>query len=604
MLTDSPVKDTTNFWKKIMLIAGVFSFVICILLIANFIQIKKADPINMTVINSLVDRLNQTPNDNQLREEIRTLDLLARKAYFTNQWQIRMGGYLLLVCIAIMIIAYQFITYGKKIKPVIPTADAENASLSQKKARLWIAVSGASLLILALFFAFLSHHELTKKFTATSALVVNQSEVPDTTSTAAKPIVTDTKTVSDTSKQTAAVSKGSDQNGNVSKPENAVVESKDNYPTFRGQGGYGVVSKKNVPVSWDVKSGQNILWKTAVPLPGYNSPIVWGGKIFLTGANAAKREIYCIDGASGKILWTTAVEKIQNSSGTPTVSEGTGYAAPTAATDGKGIYAIFANGYIIALDINGKKIWAQNLGVPQNHYGHSSSLMVYKDMVIVQFDQKGLSRLMALSAQTGKTVWSTKRNVKVSWASPIIAFTGKRTEIILAAEPFVASYNPANGEELWKIDCITGEVGPSPAYANGMVFSVNDYSKLAAIKLGDEPKVIWESTDFLSDVPSPVATDKYLFLSTSYGTVVCYDTQTGTKYWDKDLGNSVYSSPIIAEGKLFVLDRTGIMHIIKVDKTYASLGEPKLGEKSDCTPAFVNGRIYIRGEKNLYCIGK
>jgi outer membrane protein assembly factor BamB len=558
----------------------------------------------MTVINSLVDRLNQTPNDNQLREEIRTLDLLSRKAYFTNQWQIRMGGYLLLACIAIMLIAYQLITYGQKIKPVIPSGDAENASLSHKKARLWIAVSGASLLILALFFAFLSHHELKKKFTVANALVSNQGEVPDTTSTSTNPIVKDTNAVLDTSKKTTAVSTGADQSGNTPKTDNPATESKDNYPNFRGQGGYGIASKKNVPVSWDGKSGQNILWKTAIPLPGYNSPIVWGEKIFLTGANTSKREVYCIDGASGKILWTTTVEKIPNSSGTPTVSEGTGYAAPTAATDGKGIYAIFANGDIIALDMDGKKIWAQNLGVPQNHYGHSSSLMVYKDMVIVQFDQKGLSRLMALSAQTGKTVWSTKRSVKVSWASPIIAYTGKRTEIILAAEPFVSAYNPANGEELWKLECVSGEVGPSPAYANGMVFSVNDYSKLAAIKLGDEPKVAWESTDFLSDVPSPVATDKYLFLSTSYGTVVCYDTQTGTKYWDKDLGNSVYSSPIIAESKLYVLDRTGIMHIIKVDKTYASLGEPKLGEKTDCTPAFTNGRIYIRGEKNLYCIGR
>jgi outer membrane protein assembly factor BamB len=286
------------------------------------------------------------------------------------------------------------------------------------------------------------------------------------------------------------------------------------------------------------------------------------------------------------------------------VNEETGYSAPTAATDGIGVYAIFANGDIIALDMDGKKIWAKNLGLPGNHYGHSSSLMLYKDLIIVQYDQKSAPKLLALSTKSGSIVWSANRNVKISWASPIIVNTGKRTEIILAAEPYVASYNPDNGAELWKVDCISGEVGPSPAYANGMVFSVNDYSKLAAIKLGDQPSVLWENTEYLSDIPSPVATDKYLFLSTSFGLTVCYDAVNGQKYWEKEFGNNVYASPIIVEGKVYILDRTGIMHILKVDKEYVSLSEPKLGENSVCTPAFTDGRIYIRGDKNLYCIGK
>jgi outer membrane protein assembly factor BamB len=599
MLNDSSIKNNTNLWRKIILIAGIFSFIICILLIANYIQIKKADPINMTVINSLVERLNQTPNDTLLRDQIRTLDLLSRKAYFTNQWQIRIGGYLLLACIAIMLIAYQIINFGKKNIPDT-TGEVENSAASQKTARRWIAISGISLSVVALLFAFLSHNELNNKFKVATPLTVAQNAVQDTTvqATSQSGGVSDTSKLFESTNGASALNLPAGTDTKIDK----LADSKDNDPTFRGPGGYGIVPQKNIPVSWDGKTGKNIVWKTEIPLSGYNSPIVWGGKIFLTGANATKREIYCIEGSSGKILWTTPIDKIAGTA--PTVAEGTGYSAPTAATDGKGVYAIFANGDIVALDMNGKKVWAKSLGVPQNHYGHSSSLMVYKDMVIVQFDQKGSSKLMALSTQTGKTVWSTIRSVKVSWASPIIVFTGKRTEIILAAEPYVASYNPATGEELWKLDCISGEVGPSPAYANGIVFSVNDYSKLAAIQLGDQPKVLWENTDFLSDVPSPVATDKYLILSTSYGTAVCYDAQSGKKYWDKEFNNAVYSSPIIAEGKVYLLDRTGVMHIFKADKEFVSVGEPKLGEKSDCTPAFSNGRIYIRGEKNLYCIGK
>jgi outer membrane protein assembly factor BamB len=383
------------------------------------------------------------------------------------------------------------------------------------------------------------------------------------------------------------------------------VDSKDNYPTFRGPGGNGKANQKNIPVSWDGSSGKNILWKTEIPLPGFNSPITWGNKIFLTGANAAKREIYCIDKNSGKILWTNKVEKIPGSPAqAPKVSAETGLAAPTAATDGKGVYAIFANADITGVDMSGKTLWAENLGDPQNHYGHSSSLMIYNNLVIVQYDQRTAPKLMALSAKNGKTVWSVNRPVKLSWSSPIIVNTGNHTEIILDAEPYVASYNPANGQELWKIDCISGEVGPSLTYANGIVFSVNDFSKLSAIKLGDSPKVLWENTDFLSDIPSPVATDKYIFLATSFGTVVCYDAQNGNKYWEKEFNNSIYASPVIAEGKVYLLERSGIMHIFMADKEYISIGEPVLGEKSACTPAFSNGRIYLRGDKNLYCIGK
>ena len=105
-------------------------------------------------------------------------------------------------------------------------------------------------------------------------------------------------------------------------------------------------------------------------------------------------------------------------------------------------------------------------------------------------------------------------------------------------------------------------------------------------------------------MPSPVATDKYLFLATSYGVVVCYDAKTGKKYWEKEYDNGFYSSPILVEGKIYLLDRKDIMRIFKADEKFVSIADPQLGENSVCTPAFSNGRIYIRADKHLYCIGK
>lgn len=587
-------------WRRIAIIAGTFSFLVCILLIANYIQVNKADPINMQVINSLVDRLNQNPNDKELREEIRTLDLLARKAYFTDRWQIRTGGYLVLVGIAIMIIALQVISLYRKRQPEVSAENNENNTLAQKNARKWIVIVGVTILVLGLLFAFLSQKDLNYKFSSGSALQVNNQNENSKSSTQKITIESSTD-----SSATIASKPLDNKLKKDSVVANSEMDSKDNFPTFRGPGGNGKAYQKNIPLSWNGPSGLNIVWKTEIPLSGFSSPILWGNKIFLTGASSVKREVYCIDKNSGKIVWATPVESIAGSPAlAPKVSSETGYAAPTPATDGKGVCAIFANGDIIGIDMSGKILWSQNLGDPKNHYGYSSSLMIYKDVVLVQYDQRVSPKLIALSTKTGKTVWSTIRPVKLSWSSPILVNTGKRNEVILDSEPYVASYDPATGKELWKIDCISGEVGPSLTYSNGMVFSVNDYSKLAAIKLGEEPKVIWENSDLLSDIPSPVATENYIFLSTSYGTVVCYDSQTGVKYWEKEFNNSIYASPVVAEGRVYLLDRTGTMHIFKVDKEYVSLGEPVLGEKTACTPAFSNGRIYIRGDKNLYCIGK
>ena len=614
-----------RLWRGVAIVAGVYSFIFCVLIIANFTQINRVDPVNTKVINALVERLKESPNDNQLREEIRELDLLARKAYFTNQWQIRNGGYMLMLGVLVLIIALQFIRLATKELPIVGTDNHDKLLYTQKTARLWISIGGATLVVVALIFAFITQNQLKSTF-ANAALASNteekgkESNVPVVQEKSETPQVESNKT--DTTKVitttniekkdiVATTSQTEVKTQEVVKPSVSTAnfpsdnQMKSNFPNFRGFGGNAVAFQKNIPTSWDGASNQNILWKVAIPLPGYNSPVIWGDKIFVAGANASKCEVYCFDRNSGKLLWTANADNIQGAPAVaPKVQGDTGLSAPTISTDGQRVYVIFANGDIIAVDMNGNRVWAKNLGVPQNHYGHSSSLITYKNLVIVQYDQRVNPRVLALSSATGDEVWSTPRKVKISWSSPILVNTGSRDELMLVADPSVVSYDPATGKQLWSIDCISGEVGPSLAYADGVVFALNEYASLTAIKVGDTPTKLWESSDYLSDVPSPVATDKYLFVVTSYGAIVCYDAKNGTSYWIKEFADGFYSSPIIAEGNIYLLDKIGVMHIFKADKTFVSVGEAKLGEKSVCTPAFANGRIYIRGDKNLYCIGK
>ncbi len=615
--------ENVRLWQGIAIAAGIFSFVFCVLIIANFTQINRVDPVNTKVMNTLVERLKENPNDAQLREEVRQLDLLARKAYFTNQWQIRNGGYMLMIGVLVLIIALQFIRLATKELPVVNPDGSDKLFQTQKKARFWVSVGGASLVVVALAFAFISKNQLKETFSkAAIAKSIDAVEQETTTPTQdnSEPVKVEenNSTAVDTSKSTSANNTVAATQENKETPKEQTVkpvatsndypsdnELKINFPNFRGYAGNGIAFQKNIPTSWDGATGQNILWKAAIPLHGYNSPIIWGDRIFVAGANATKREVYCYDRNNGKLLWTANADNITGSPVTaPKVQGDTGHSAPTISTDGRRVYAIYANGDILAVDMNGNRVWAKNLGVPQNHYGHSSSLITYKGLVIVEFDSRTNPRVLAMNSSTGDEVWSTPRKVKISWASPILVNTGSRDELMLVAEPSVASYDPATGKQLWSIDCITGEVGPSLAYADGVVFALNEYASLTAIKVGDTPEKLWENSDYLSDVPSPVATDKYLFVVTSYGTVVCYDAKNGTSYWTKEFTEGFYSSPIIAEGRIYLLDKQGVMQIFSADKEFKSIAQPKLGEKSVCTPAFANGRIYIRGDKNLYCIGK
>ncbi len=592
------MKVNEKFWHRVAVIAGIFTLLVSILLIANYFQLSKADPVNQKIINSLVERLSQNPSDMALREQIRELDLLSRKAYFTNQWQIKIGGYLVLAGLSLLIIALQIAGFGKKNQAVFVKESDDFLIMQLKYSRRWIAVSIGMLIVFAFITAFLSNKKLDQMFgidsqiplakflPASDSLIVNAT---DTIKNSIDSIAITSTTIVDSSTSTL---KTDDSNN-------------DNYPGFRGVGGNGISNQKNVPTAWDGASGKNMRWKTAIPLPGFNSPVLWGIKLFVTGASATNREVYCIDKITGKFIWTYKVERVNGSPvESPKVNSETGFAAPTVASDGKGVYAIFANGDIVALSLEGKLVWSKNLGVPQNHYGYSSSLLVFNDRIYVQYDQRTGGKLMAISCKTGAIVWSVDRDVKTSWSSPILATYNGISSIVVAAEPFVAAYNPNNGNLLWKIDCISGEVGPSPTYSNGMIYSVNDYSNFSAIKLGSTPQVLWESDEFLSDVPSPVANNKYVFLVTSYGVVVCYDVFTGKKYWEHELNESVYASPIIAESKLFVVDKNGVTHIFKVDIEMILITSSSLGEKTFCTPAFSNSCIYLRGDNNLYCFGK
>jgi outer membrane protein assembly factor BamB len=230
--------------------------------------------------------------------------------------------------------------------------------------------------------------------------------------------------------------------------------------------------------------------------------------------------------------------------------------------------------------------------------------MVWNNKVIIQYDTGRGGRMLALNGLTGESVWDVKRDNNISWASPILIEVDGKMQVVTNTDPSVAGHDLETGEEIWKLDVMMGEVGPSCAYDDGLVFANNEYASLVAINPGPGAEVKWESYDYLSEAASPVAHDGLLYLATSYGVFVCYDTKSGEQVWEQDFGTTLYSSPMIVDGKIYIMGNNGVMHIMKADRTGTVISEAELGESSYAIPAFAEGRIYIRGDESLYCIGE
>jgi len=414
----------------------------------------------------------------------------------------------------------------------------------------------------------------------------------------------------------------------VQKAPLAFVEAKDVGPTyasmeekreqwhrFRGPGGAGVSVFSNIPTQWDGETGQGIVWKAKIPLPGHNSPVVWKDRVFLSGADPNGRQAYCFDAASGQLLWTGDVPTVPAvAAAEMDVMEDTGYCASTMATDGRRVYAIFITGDIAAFDFNGRRLWHKNLGVPDSAYGYASSLETYQDRVIIQFDQgdgsEDKSRLYALDGATGREVWATKRaETPNSWTSPILVDVEGTLQIVTVTDPWGFANSPADGSEIWRAECVSGDVAPSPIYAGGLIMALEPYSQMVAIRptgQGNvtETHIAWRMEEGAPDICCPVGNDKYVYLLEGSGYLMCFDVTNGEKVYEHDLRDNFMASPSIAAGKLYLLSEEGVMYIAEVGPEYKEVAKCELGEKCHASPAFVDGRIFIRGTEHLYCIGQ
>lgn len=616
---------------RVVLISGIFCGVVALLLLLNFWHMKQNEPLESKTIEVLMERLSNEPSNEELKEEIRSFDLLARKAYFTSQWQVKTGTWLLLLGGIVFAVSLKIYT-DLRSRIEEPEKVTEELLRARANSQYWLLLTGGLILGLSLVAGILTNDYLNeyKEMGAVAEKVEQEGDVevielfPDQQAVLGEQegesLPTDTEVDGDSESPTESTEQADSElvhestsggAGEAQEKTTAVQVSfnredfKKNQSVFRGYMGLGVSYHKNIPVNWNGSTGENIKWKVAFSKPGFNTPVVWGDRIFISGGDSQSRIVACYNRHTGQLIWEKEVKDIPNSPASPPrVTDDTGLAAPTMAVDGNGVYAIFATGDVVGFDMDGNLLWGRNLGVPNNHYGHSSSLTLWENKLVVQYDTNTKGRMLALSTNSGETIWDVDRPVHISWASPALIEVAGKIQIITTSDPFVMGHDLDSGAEIWRVEAMMGEVGPSVAYEDGLVFATNEYARLVAVEPKPGTEYTWEDDEYLSEASSPVAFDGLLYLATSYGVLVCYDTKTGEKQWEKEFDEGFYSSPMVADGKLYIVDLEGITHIIKAGREGTMIAEPELGEGGFALPVFADGVLYLKGYNHLYCIGE
>ncbi len=599
---DNQIINRQTLLERIGKTAALFIVLFGTVLLVNFVLTLRQDPLNSQSMQKLLTRLSENENDSELRQEIRALDLLARKAFFTRQWQIRTGATMLFIAVLVWLIAARGREILRRRMPD-PNLIGQPPQPERDKTRQSLIVAGAVFVALSALAGLRSHQKLAEAVPANTPLppvaavdsLRSEEEPPpmvaETTQNDSAPSLKNSEAV------TAAVMPPP-----VAATPAPAGRFDQQWPNFRGPMGQSRAFYNTAPTQWDGSTGKNIKWKSAIPMVGFNSPVVWQDRIFLSGGDAGKRQVYCYATRDGSLLWQADVPS--QAAKIPKVSHDTGFAAPTCATDGIRLFAIFATGDIICLDFNGQPLWHKTLPLPDNHYGHSSSLLCHDGLLVVQYDNGNGGKLLALDSGNGATRWEKAREVQISWASPILVEQNGKMQIVVNANPLVAGYDLKTGEELWSHESVTGEVAPSAGYAAGRVVVANEYSRVAVIDIKGAAKLLWETDEELPEVSSPLATERYVFIATSGGSVACRDAATGEKYWLQEFDTGFYSSPVKVGDRVYLMNTEGVTHIFNCDKIYQAIADCPLGEPSNCTPAFLDRQIFIRSDKYLYCIAE
>jgi outer membrane protein assembly factor BamB len=418
---------------------------------------------------------------------------------------------------------------------------------------------------------------------------------------------------------------------------------------YRGNYASGVLDQANLPEKWDAESGENIAWKTEIPGLGHSCPVVWGENVFVTTAvgkldkgdiktgiygsigsvqdsSVHDWNLYCINKSTGEINWEqTSHTGIPRQKRHPMSS----HANCTPATNGEYVVAFFGSEGLYCYNTKGELQWSKDFGVLRSvfflvesaEWEFSSSPLIHNNVVIIQCDVMENSFLAAYDIQTGKELWKTSRDEYPGWCTPNIYFDGEKARIAVNGYKHRGGYDFETGEEIWKMSGGGDIPVPTPIEGDEFVYFNSAHGKISPVLAvqknakGDltlkkdetsNTYIKWAKLRGGSYMGTMLVYGDYLYNARWNGKLTCYDALTGEEMYSEKVGsgNSYTSSPVAADGVLYITDNDGMVYSVKAGPEYKLLQENSLDEVCMSTPAISENYLFFRTSNHLVAVTK
>jgi outer membrane protein assembly factor BamB len=393
---------------------------------------------------------------------------------------------------------------------------------------------------------------------------------------------------------------------------------------FRGPNGTGFSDCLTIPVNW---SDTDYVWKAKLPGTGHSSPVIWSDRLFAYSADAEKATLFlnCFNAKDGRVLWSRDFASKPHK-----IHDRNTYATSTPAVDDERVYLPWTTPeqlVLKAFDHDGKEVWSRDLGPWSGDHGFGNSPIVHGDLVILHNAQQtqeldpgqkpGQSSMIAVDRRTGRDVWKVQLpTVRTCFSTPMIRnLPDGNAELVCASTGNgIFGLDLKTGRQNWSVKVFDMRVVNSPVTASGLIFGSNGsggYSGnyLVAVRPGPKAEEVYRLKNS-KNIKAPYVTcmlpmEDVLFLIYDKGFAACIDAPTGKVRWLERTDGAFSGSPILVRDKIYCIDEEGVVWVIAADRDrYRLLARNPLGEPSRSTPAVSGGRMYLRTNSQLFCVGK
>ena len=406
-----------------------------------------------------------------------------------------------------------------------------------------------------------------------------------------------------------------------------IAQGGDDWPQFRGPEGNGHSDARDLPLNWS--ETKNVVWKTPIHGRGWSSPVIYGSQVWLTTATPDGRKLYalCLDRNTGRIIQDLKLFDVADPQYAHPFNS---YASPTPVIEPGRVYVTFGSAGTACIDTKSFRVLWERRDIECNHFrGAGSSPIVFQDLMIMNFDGSDQQFVIALDKRTGKTVWRTKRSIdfqdleangkpaadgdfRKGFATPQVTMINGRWELISLGSKAAYSYNPFNGQELWRVEERSQHSASTrPVIGHGMIFYPTGFStgQLFAVRTGGnglitDTHVAWKLKRGVSNKPSILLVDDLIFMINDTGIASCIEAKSGEVIWQKRIGGEYSASPVYADGHVWLFSEDGKTSVIRAGRNFELLAENQLDEGFLSSPAIANNAFYLRTRTHLYRIEK